>query len=297
MIVPLMGWRASLGVQAIRRSAATVREHVEAAELHADPFPHIVVDGLFPALAFRQLAAAIPAPSCFAADGKTKLDLDIRDNDPHFAASPEVTRAVWRTTRDTIFRGTIAPVLAHRLREGLEAKYAFLFGPEIGREVVGRGFTSTDGRIQGRRPGYKLKPHLDSAHFGVTCLLYFSPGDAENSGALSLFRPARDPEIHDVSTYYPAEEEGIEAEVAKTIPIRKNLLVAFLNVRNALHGVSIDRRSKAADYVRYAYQCQIVPSGFAIGDIYARLGDVERKRWQRLVERREAASGAGPAAQ
>ena len=67
--------------------------------------------------------------------------------------------------------------------------------------------------------------------------------------------------------------------MAKTIPIRENLLVAFLNVRNALHGVSVDKKAESADFVRYAYQCQIVPKNFSIKELYPRLDTDAQARW------------------
>jgi hypothetical protein len=268
---------------------AAVAGRVEQAELHDDPFPHLEIDGLLPQKVFERLADGIPAPEYFKSIGKTKLDLDMVDADPYFAASPEETREVWSLVRDAVFRETIAPIVGRRLHDGLLAKYEFLFGPEIANELLARGVTSTDGRLQGRRPGYDLKPHLDSQHFGVTCLLYFSSSAAEGaSGALCLFKPDRDPEVRDASTYYPAEEEGISAEVAKTIPIRENLLVAFLNTRNALHGVRVEKKEAVSDFVRFAYQCQILPKGFEIEEIYPRLGPEHQARWRRLIERGSA---------
>jgi hypothetical protein len=273
-------------VQDVEGAAGYAGEQVEAAVLHDDPFAHVVVDELLPADVFERLAAAIPAERYF--DGnKKKLDLDTADANEHFRAAPERTQAVWRAVRDAIFRDAVTPILARRFADGLREKYEFLFGPEIASEVLARGFTSTPGRIQGRRPGYDLKPHLDSAHFGITCLLYFSTSGADDSGALCLFRPEREPEVRHSSTYYPVEQEGISIEVAKTIPIHENMLVAFLNERNALHGVKIDSGAQKADFVRYAYQCQIVPVGFSIEKLYPRLSGEAKTRWQRVVERKQ----------
>jgi hypothetical protein len=274
---------------AVRDAAPEVAARVEAAEIHQDPFPHLVIDPFLPRPTFDLLAAAMPATGAFESIGKTKLDLDIADTDPYFSRVPAESHAAWTAVRDAIFRETVAPILSRRLRDGLLEKYRFLFGEEIGSELVDRGFTSTDGRIQGRRPGYDLRAHLDSAHFGITCLLYFSRSGDDGSGALCLFRPEREPEVKDASTYYPTEQEGIVAEVAKTIPVVENRAIAFLNVRNALHGVSVAKAGSPADFVRFAYQCQVVPRGFQIETLYPRLEPRFQERWQRLVEKKEPA--------
>ena len=112
----------------------------------------------------------------------------------------------------------------------MREKFADLFSPEIADEVMEGGLVSSAGRIMLRKPGYKLGPHTDSAMYADHAASSTSrEADEESSGALCLFRPERRPELKHVSTYYPDEEEGIEAEVAKVVPIRENLFVAFVN--------------------------------------------------------------------
>jgi hypothetical protein len=60
-------------------------------------------------------------------------------------------------------------------------------------------------------------------------------------------------------------------------------------VRNALHGVSVAKAGSPADFVRFAYQCQVVPRGFQIETLYPRLEPRFQERWQRLVEKKEPA--------
>ena len=214
----------------------------------------MVVEDLLPEAFFRELAATIPPIEYFkqAKNGR-KADLPIIATNKTYLETPEDFRATWGRLRDDVLHDTVAPVLAERLRDDVRGKFADLFSPEIADEVMGSDLVSSAGRIMLRKPGYKLGPHTDSAMYAITCLLYFTEADEESSGALCLFRPERRPELRHVSTYYPDEEEGIEAEVAKVIPIRENLFVAFVNGQESLHGVRVDADQPSNEF-RMTYQ-------------------------------------------
>jgi hypothetical protein len=272
---------------------ASVRRKVESAAIRAEPFPHLVIQDLLPEPFFRQLASSIPPVELFALskDG-IKSDLRLRERNAYFQAAPEEFKATWRRLRDEVFRTALAPALVLRLERELREKYADLFSRELADEIMAGGLESSDGRIMARRPGYHLQPHLDSAHFGVTLLLYFTAADNESTGALCLFRPERTPEMWDVSTYYPERIEGIAVELVEEIPIRENLFVAFLNRRDSLHGVRIDAADGQAT-IRMTYQAHIRPKRdlrLEAENFAECLADpAARKRWQRYVEaRREA---------
>jgi hypothetical protein len=278
---------------------AEIRARVEAAEIHGDPFPHVVVEDLLPEAFFRELAATIPPIEYFkqAKNGR-KADLPIIATNKTYLETPEDFRATWGRLRDDVLHDTVAPVLAERLRGDVRDKFADLFSPEIADEVMGSDLVSSAGRIMLRKPGYKLGPHTDSAMYAITCLLYFTEADEESSGALCLFRPERRPELKHVSTYYPDEEEGIEAEVAKVIPIRENLFVAFVNGQESLHGVRVDADQPSNEF-RMTYQAHLVLEHDPRKQVPSYLEDdrladpAARERWARYVaERREAEAAA-----
>jgi hypothetical protein len=272
--------------------SAEVRRKVERVEIHPQPFPHLVVPDLLPEPFFQQLASSIPPVEQFEpSKSRLKSDLPLGEKNAYFRAAPEPFKAVWRKLRDEVLRIGIAPVLASRLEQELREKYADVFSPELADEIMAGGLVSSDGRIMARRPGYHLKPHLDSAHFGITLLLYFTAADDESSGALCLFRPERTPEMYDVSTYYPERIEGIAVELVEEIPIRENLFVAFLNRRDALHGVRIEPTDGPVTN-RMTYQAHILPAHDLRHDAESfaesLVDPAARRRWQRYVENRRA---------
>ena len=156
-------------------------------------------------------------------------------------------------------------------------------------EVMSGGLVSNPGRIMARKPGYNLRPHSDSAHFAVTCLLYFTSAGEVNSGALCLYRPEREPELRHAGTYYAEREEGIGVELAESIPISGNLFVAFLNTPISLHGVRI-KEGEAATGDRLAYQVHILPREDPRRTLDENLEKLEpgvpRSRWDSYLERR-----------
>ena len=137
----------------------------------------------------------------------------------------------------------------------------------------------------GRAPGYRLKPHTDSAHYGVTCLLYLSDALTPEDGALGLYRPARIPEVRDASTYYPHKAEGIELSLVKTIPVRRNLFVAFVSGPSSIYGF-------ARQAVRYGVVVRVSMShrspALDMRTIVFRLSETHRSRWARDLAPSEA---------
>jgi hypothetical protein len=263
-----------------------VADKAESAPIEEAPFPHVAIYDFLPPEAFARLTKAMPKPAGFkAAKNTRKLDLDVVESSAEFGRLSERDQQQWRGARDAVIRETVAPILARRFEPWLREKYEWLLGAELAAEFVDRGLTSTNGRVMGRRPGYKLDPHLDSAHFGVTCLLYFTSAADADSGALCLYRPTRELEVKHVSTYYPDKEEGVDVELAKTIPVRENLFVAFVNGPASLHGFGVEQEAAEAEYLRFVYQSHVVLRDFRRDEVYERLPEPQRARWAELVER------------
>jgi hypothetical protein len=279
---------------------AAVRAKIESADINREPFPHLVVCDLLPVPFFERLAGVIPPLEKFdQSPYGIKADLPLGEHNKVFVAAPEEFKSVWRQWRDEILRGTIAPILVRRLELEIREKYAELLSPELADRIMAEGLVSADGRIMSRKPGYVLKAHTDSAHFAITCLLYFTQAEDQLSGALCLFRPERRPKLKHLGTYYAEREEGIGAELVQTIPIRGNQFIAFLNGPASLHGVSIKHDGDAEPTrSRITYQAHILPLNDVRKEAEEFVDELPepaaRRRWQRYVEglREKRESGA-----
>lgn len=233
----------------------------------------------------QALMDAFPEIDAFELTGKgLKLELDIVDTNRAFSALPTTTQRPWRELRD-LMKETVSPVLADRFGTELRAHYTWLLGDSLASEVLEPGLVTTDGRLMGRGLGYRLEPHLDSAHMGVTCLLYFATAGDASQGALCLYRPQAVPAVLDASTYYPAKQEGIPAVVEREVAVRPNRFVAFANSPVSLHGFSRPAPAADAPPWRFVYQCHLLPRDFNITHLAPRLSDAHRKRWERLLSR------------
>src|SRR5947207_6407345 len=123
---------------------AEVRARAEAAEIHRDPFPHVIVEDLLPDELFRRLAETVPPIEYFkqAKNGR-KADLPIIPTNKSFLETPEEFRMTWGRMRDEILHDTLAPVLAERLGRDVHEKFSDLLSPEIADEVTAGGLVSS----------------------------------------------------------------------------------------------------------------------------------------------------------
>ena len=274
------------------RIASHVRQAVEAATLHTDPFPHIVVDGLLPADAFQVLADAIPPDDFFDGDDSRHLDL----KSPERAIMPVSAKGVWTSFSRDIVRGALGPAVAARFRPLLRDYLRLSVGDELVDEAAALPLQTRGLRLMLRRPGWKLPPHLDPRDQFMTTLLYFpAPGDPEAHGT-QLFRVDRKDFVASwANTYYP-EAEGLRCELVKTVPFRRNLCLSFLNLGGA-HGAELPADAGPPDMKRLAFQFYIGPDRTPLNTLIDRLDEERRTAWTRRVKKgdRERLGQAGVA--
>ena len=252
---------------------------LDSAEISLDPYPHIVSFPALPEEDYRRFKNAVPAVEAFDVKGNgIKLELDIVETASAFAALPPERREVLLELRQ-LLRDTAAD-LAGLFADALRAKYVWLLGEELAREVLAAGWTTTSGRVMGRAPGYRLDPHLDSAQQGMTCLLYLTDAPTPEDGALGLYRPEKPLEVLAASTYYP-EAEGVGTLLAKTIPVRENKFVSFVSGPSSLHGFGRD--SSKAEGWRFVYQCHVIPKDLMMDAVAPLLPDEQRRRWEKYL--------------
>ena len=253
---------------------------LEAAEVSHDPYPHLVSFPALPDPEYRRFKDAVPPVEAFDLKGNgSKLELDIVEKGPAFTTLPADRQNVLLELRQTL-RDT-ALGLAAIFGDALQEKYEWLLGQELTREALADGWTTTNGRVMGRAPGYKLDPHLDSAQQGMTCLLYLTDAPTPEDGALGLYRPVRPLEVLTASTYYP-KAEGVETVLVKTIPVRENKFVAFVSGPRSLHGFGRD--SAKAQGWRFVYQCHVIPKRLKMDALMPKLPEEQRRRWQKYLD-------------
>lgn len=248
--------RALLAAQAERTlHIDAIRAHVSAVVANARPeslpTAHLLIENVLPPEFYDLLVAAMPPPELFSSRDPVKQDFEM----DALGQAPALSRRVWEFFDREVVPGVLAPAVMARLKRFVVAHYAETGGQEFGMKASKLEHQPVAGRIQLRRPGYYLAPHLDPKRVVITGLLYFPrPGDTEAFGT-QLFSVDRPFVASGLKTFFP-EEAGLTCTLAKTVPYRANTMLAFVNSR-AAHGATLPAGAPLAE--RYAFQFYVKP--------------------------------------
>ncbi len=252
----------------VGRIAAHVQHAVAASPLHADPFPHVVVDKWLPRDVYDTVIRALP-PSVFFADRDQSRQRLIVP----FGLAPDYSQRVWRFVAHEIVGGVLERALTDKFLPVIR-EYVRSFCPDM-PEDVDLSLHASNGRILLRRPGYVIAPHRDPKWGFLTCLVYLvRPGDNEAHGT-QLYRVKEDEEAPSGKPFYV---EDARCELVKSVPFRANSMLVFLNSTGA-HGASIPADAQPADLERYLYQFRLGPTSRAISELLARMPEERRANW------------------
>lgn len=251
------------------RACAHARRAVETSELHADPFPHMIIDDLLPDDLYNAMIRAIPPRVLFEDRRVNKQQLRVP---PSFA--PAFSRRVWPFIAGEVIVGALKPGIVARFREPL-TEYLQRFWPGQTADEARLPLSASDGRIILRRPGYVIPPHRDPRWGFLTVIMYLvRPNDPDTWGT-QLFRVREDVNAPSAQPYWIS---GAHCELVKDVPFRRNRALVFLNSDGA-HGASLPEDAPA-DFERYIYQWRIGPHGAVMRDLLARLTPATRSAWE-----------------
>lgn len=252
------------------RAEQHIRSVIRRAELVLDPFPHIVVDRMWPNEIYQLLIRGIPPEPFFSEKDTIKQNIRIpMDFAPVFADR------VW-TFVDRVSRECIVPQVLRKFREPLAEHCNTIFGEGFGDRARRLPQSVSGGRLMLRRPGYHLDPHRDPKRAWITCLMYLAkPGDSEAWGT-QIFRVTGDQEAPYTQTYYPAQAGG-QVELVKLVPFVPNTALIFLNSGGA-HGADIPATAPA-DLERYSFQFYIGPGTEDLDAFLRKLPPERQARW------------------
>ena len=259
---------AAIGAHAARAIAgASICDH---------PAPHVVIDGILPPDFYDLLSSAIPPAELFPERDPVKQDFEMSA----LGDAPQVSRRVWQFFDDQIVGGVLGPALFERFHAHVAAHYADGGGESFGRDASAVPHRTFAGRIQLRRPGYSLAPHLDPKRVVITGLLFFPrPGDSEDFGT-QLFSVDRPFVQTGTKTFFP-EQAGLQCTLARTVPYRGNMLLAFVNSRGA-HGAVLP--PDAPLHERYAYQFYVKPIDGELKKLLRTLSPEAQAAWGEMLQ-------------
>ena len=232
-------------------------QRVRAAVINPDPFPHIVVDGIFPEQYYEELLSHLPAVSSLTIPVAFGM-MKIGEDDQTFRALPEASQTFWADF-DSAVKPLICRALLDRYFPYAREKLSLIFGDEAERiGLDGRAldeFQSLRGIVQCRITGARMAAHVDKATSLFTYLFYFAPDDSLRPFG-TIFYKARDRADllqryranRGIRAWFPKEGE-LELTPYPPLEFRRNRLVSYVNLPYSLHGAATD-----AAAARYSMQ-------------------------------------------
>jgi hypothetical protein len=243
-------------------------------QLELFPLPHIVVDDILPGEFYEALVGNMPSPDCFPLDDPVK-----RNWKPQSDLAPPEARRLWRYL-DAEITAMLIPLLLNKFSDAIGPHYQRIFGEDFADDAARLPMIASKGRLMLRRPGYRLRPHCDPKDVTITVLLYFPKEGMSDSFGTQLFETDNKNFVASFrNTYFPESDGGIRCTLAKTVPFRRNSMLAFLNSGGA-HGAEIPINGTSPDLERYSYQVYIRPDASALEALIERLPVDRQLPWR-----------------
>jgi hypothetical protein len=243
-----------------------VTSAIRGATLHAEPFPHVIVDELLPRVLYKALLRGLPPVELFADKPVNKQQIAVP-----FDFGPAYGRRVWRFMTDMIVRQWVAPAVLEKFDGPIRAWVAAHW-PDIDPTTV--ELCTSDGRIMLRRRGYRILPHRDPKWGFITCLLYLARPEDSDTWGTQLYAVNGDAEARGDAPHWINEQQ---CRLVNDVAFRSNRMLVFLNSAGA-HGASIPEDAPET-LERYLYQFRVGPTAEAVGKLSALLPPERRPFW------------------
>ena len=252
------------------RIVAHMTGAVGRAQLRRDPFPHAIIEDVFPRNFYAALLRGIPPGELFGDRTRNKEHVNVP-----LTVAPAYSRRVWN-------------FLVYELQHHLQPLIVRLFREPMGEWIASEWpvlaadpfappmeLSTADGRIMRRSRGYYISPHRDPKWGFLTGILYLArPQDSQRWGT-QLFAVDEDGDAIGAAPHWIDAER---CRLVVDVPYRPNTMLVMLNSGGA-HGANIPKDAEPADLQRYIYQFRIGPGGTAIPKLTALLPEHRRALW------------------
>lgn len=228
-----------------------VFERFAGLQLELDPYPHFVIDELFPEDYYRLMLMARPSDAelvCLDDTGRAhgypeRFVMQLPEGlqqlqDPH-------KRRFWQTHLNWFLSEGLMVELLKRLRE----------------QIVALGVTKLNVRAEAMfmrdLQGYKIGPHTDSPARLLSMMVYLPEDDQHQHLGTSVFKP-----LAAGQTCAGHSHHGFDAfQEVRRAPYRPNSAFGFLKTENSFHGVYPLEEAYARDSLVYIVKHKLEPQG------------------------------------
>ena len=197
------------------------------------PFPHIFVDGVFPADFYTEMLRQIPSRDFYkriSETGRTKgyderLILHLNQLD----GVPPEQRLFWRDFASWFLSSVVASALAK--------KFSTVIAENAGRDARTLNY-GVEAMLVKDLDGYQIGPHTDIRNRAVSVMFYLPPDESYVDCGTTLYQPRVPGFRSDGSRHF-----GFEGfEKVETMPCRPNSIFGFARSDMSFHGVEPIRR-------------------------------------------------------
>lgn len=212
-----------------------VLSRIRETTLQPEPFPHKIVDNVFPDGYFDELTSQFPSDSSMGplsetgrvTKGAYAERMCILLEPDGILKLPERQRAFWVELSQWLFHPDFINGVGDIFWPYLENRFAFY------RTREGRVRLRGDGLIVSDRTNYEIGPHSDSSHRLITFLFYLPKDDSLRLHGTSIYRPKDRSFVCGRGLHYPFDK----FERVSTTEFIPNRLFCFVKNERSFHGV------------------------------------------------------------
>ena len=199
------------------------------------PFPHLVIDNVFPDDYYAQMLANFPTPESLrsiSASGRVATDAYkersvVLFNDDEFIRMDDTQKRFWTEFASWMYSDQFVQSFLQKFSGELESRLERILQVEQALELRGDSLLVND------QSQYAIGPHTDAPHRLVTFLFYLPPDASMRELGTSIYRPKDRDFVCWGGPHHPFK---LFDRVA-TVEYLPNRLLAFPKTERSFHGV------------------------------------------------------------
>ncbi len=209
-------------------------ERLKAAEIRTAPFPHILVNDIFPADFYAEVLRHMMRDTSYVPLVKTGR-VGQNYSPARLCFTPLVIDAVGEDAESMNFWRDF--FIAYNDAEFLQCWLEVFDGQlrtRINNDVSeGRAEAAAEMLLMRDKESYMLNPHMDSPSKAISALFYMPPDESQIMQGTSVYSLKQDVAAFPGGYHAPREN----FELMGTMPFRPNTVFAFPNLQDSYHGV------------------------------------------------------------
>jgi hypothetical protein len=214
-------------------------DRIRAAEVQADPFPHVYIDNVFPVDFYAEMQARLLGDSNYkrlvetgrVSKGYSPERYCLMPDQVEAASGAVADNArFWDTLFRTYCDDAFTQVWIDTFKDAIGDRFA---RREVPDDLGETPHVAPEIFLMRDRQQYSLSPHTDSPRKVVAALFYLPPDNSLSHLGTTLYAPKDKARRHDGRSHL----SRAEFDIVRSMPYRANTLFAFPKTAVSFHGV------------------------------------------------------------